>query len=90
MRSSIIDARFNDEFASESIAEHYCVAVSTHLIRDSDTIFHNDFRLFFKSGARRVPDFSQVPQSANTHIDRNYDSSRILHTMCRTVYYRSD
>jgi len=45
---------------------------------------------FFKLEARRVPDFSQVPQSTDIYIDRNYDAPRILHTTHRTVYYRSD
>jgi len=58
MRPSIIDARFNDESVSESIAEQCRAAVNTHLIRD--VIFHYDFRFFFKSKARRVPDFSQA------------------------------
>lgn len=60
MRPSIIDARFNDESASESIAEQHGAAVNTHLIRDTDAIFHDDFRFFFKSVARGVPDFSQA------------------------------
>lgn len=58
MRPSIIDARFNDESASGSITEQRRTAVNTHLIRDA--IFHDDFRLFFKLEARRVPDFSQA------------------------------
>lgn len=60
-----------------------CIVVNTHLIRDA--IFHDDFRLFFKSETCRVPDFSQAQP-----IDRNYEASYILHDACRTVHYRND
>jgi len=70
MRPSIIDARFNDESVSESIAEQCRAAVNTHLIRD--VIFHYDFRLFFKSKAPRF--------FTSRYIDRNYEAPRILHT----------
>lgn len=68
MRPSIIDARFNDESASESIAGQRRAAVNTHLIRD--VIFHDDFRLFVKSKARRVPDFSQASPIISIAITR--------------------
>ena len=85
MRPSIIDARFNDESASESIAEQCRAAVNTHLIRD--VIFHYDFRLFFKSKARRVPDFSQTPPIYRSQLR---GAAHFTHDECRTVHYRND
>jgi len=55
MRPSIIDARFNDESASESIAEQRRAAVNTHLIRDA--IFHDDFRALFQVESLLCPRF---------------------------------
>lgn len=78
MRPSIIDARFNDESASESIAEQRRAAVNTHLIHDA--IFHDDFRLFFKPEARRVLDFSQAPPIYRSQLR---GAAHFIHDACR-------
>jgi len=75
MRPSIIDARFNDESASESIAEQRRAAVNTHLIRDA--IFHDDFRALFQVGSLLC---SRFFSKHCRYIDRNYEAPRILHT----------
>jgi len=80
MRPSIIDARFNDESVSESIAEQCRAAVNTHLIRD--VIFHYDFRLFFKS---KAPRFFTSIADISIAITRR----RAFYTR-RTVHYRND
>lgn len=85
MRPSIIDARFNDESASGSITEQRRAAVNTHLIHDA--IFHDDFRLFFKSETRRVLDFSQALPIYRSQLR---GGAHLTHDACRTVHYRND
>lgn len=92
MRPSIIDARFNDESASESIAEQYrgCSAVNTHLIHATAMWYFTMTSDSFSSRKLAASPIFHKHRGPPIYRSQLRQTPRTLHTTRRTVHYRDD